>query len=299
MRALVIGASGMVGGALIRALQCRGHQVIGTYRNYYIHGFQPFEFNDISVAEKLIFQTNPDWIFCPAGMTRADLCEEKSAEAREHIFEGPLKVGRIGKRIGAGFVFYSSSYVFDGQEGPYCEEDQPNPINVYGQYKWEAEQAIRAELERWLILRTIVVYGPEAQGKNFVCQVLRAARSGARMPVPIDQISNTTYCEDLASSSVELTEQNKTGLYHIAGPDHLDRYSFGRLVCEVFGHAPSFFDPCSTSQFSQRAPRPLQAGLVTEKAKVELQTHLRGSYMGLQAMKEYLLEQKTVARRPR
>jgi dTDP-4-dehydrorhamnose reductase len=230
-------------------------------------------------------------------MTRADLCEERPEEARRHIVDGPLQLGRLGRQIGAGFVYYSSSYVFDGHAGPYGEEDPPNPINVYGRCKWEAEQAIQVQLDRWLILRTIVVYGPEAQGKNFVCLVLRAAQTGTRMPVPVDQISNTTYSEDLARSSVELAERNQTGLYHLAGSDSVDRYTFGRFVCEVFGYDSSFLDPLPTSQMFQRALRPLHAGLRVDKARDELRTHLRGALDGLQAMKEEMAGREAVGRR--
>jgi dTDP-4-dehydrorhamnose reductase len=230
-------------------------------------------------------------------MTRADLCEERPEEARKHIVDGPLHLGQIGQRLGAGFVYYSSSYVFDGHAGPYGEDDPPNPINVYGRCKWEAEQAVKAQLDRWLILRTIVVYGPEAQGKNFVCQVLRAARNGRRLPVPVDQVSNTTYSEDLARSSVELAERNKAGVYHLAGADSLDRYTFGRLVCEVFGCDSSVLDPVPTSTIQQRAPRPLHAGLRVEKARAELRTPLRGALDGLRAMKEDMTAQVAVSGR--
>lgn len=275
----------------MKALRRAGHEGVGTYRTYRVAGLEHLDVTDHFAVEDLIDRTRPDWIFCPAGMTRADLCEQRPDEARRHIVEGPLHVGRIGRRIGAGFAYYSSSYVFDGQDGPYREEDVPNPINVYGRCKWEAEQAIRAELERWLILRTIVVYGQELQGKNFVCQVLRAAQSGTPMAVPGDQVSNTTYCDDLACASVELAEQNRSGLYHLAGSDSLDRYSFGRLICEVFGHDPSFLQSRSTAQLLQTAPRPLRAGLRVEKAAEVLGTSLRSAREGLEAMKEEMMEQ--------
>lgn len=281
----------------MRALRRAGHEAAGTYCTYRTVGCDRLDITDRYAVEDLIGRTKPDWIFCPAGMTRADFCEQRPEDARQHIVDGPLDVGRIGRRLGAGFVFYSSSYVFDGQAGPYGEEDRPNPLNVYGRCKWEAEQAIQAQLNRWLILRTVAVYGPEAQGKNFVCQVLRAAKSGTRMPVPTDQVSNTTYSEDLASASVDLAEQNRTGLYHLAGLDSLDRYSFGRLVCKVFGYDPAFLDPLPTLRLSQRAPRPLHAGLRVDKARADIRTFLRCADEGLQAMKDEMIAQKTVSRR--
>lgn len=281
----------------MRALRRAEHDVTGTYRTYRVEGCDHLDITDRFAAEDLIARKSPDWIFCPAGMTRADLCEQRPDDARRHIVDGPLDVARIGRRLGAGLVFYSSSYVFDGQAGPYREEDAPNPINVYGRCKWEAERAIRAELNRWLILRTIVVYGQELQGKNFVCQVLRAAQSGTPMAVPSDQVSNTTYCDDLARASVELAERNQSGLYHLAGDDCLDRYSFGRLVCEVFGHDPSFLRARSTAQLSQTAPRPLRAGLRVEKATEALGAPLRSAREGLGAMKEEMMEHVRVGGR--
>ena len=134
-------------------------------------------------------------------------------------------------------------------------------------------------------MRTVVVYGPEAQGKNFACQVLRAARSSTKIAVPVDQVSNTTYNEDLALASVELAERDVPGIYHLAGPDKEDRYSFARLVCEVFGWDAGFLEPQNTTEMSQRAARPLLAGLVTSKAQRELKTVMEVAREGLLRMK--------------
>jgi dTDP-4-dehydrorhamnose reductase len=273
----------------MRALKRGGHEATGTYRTFPVAGYARLDVNDGAASRAVVLRAKPDWIFCPAGMTRADLCEAQPAEARRQIVEGPLAIARVGREVDAGFIFYSSAYVFDGKAGPYREEDAPRPLNVYGRCKLEAEELIQSELERWVIVRTVVVYGPEAQGKNFVCQVLQYARVGARMPVPVDQISNTTYNEDLAVASVELAERDKTGLYHLAGPDSLDRYSFARQVCQVFGYDPGFLEARLTAELSQQAPRPLSAGLLVQKAREELRTRMRPALEGLTAMREELL----------
>jgi dTDP-4-dehydrorhamnose reductase len=288
MRALVVGASGQVGTALMSVLQRRGHEATGTYYTHPVPGYYPLDLNDQAKARSLVYSARPDWIFCPAGMTQADRCEEHPEEARRQIVEGPLAVASLARETDAGFFFYSSAYVFGGKAGPYGEEDSPSPLNVYGQCKWEAEQAIQAKLDRWVIVRTVVVYGPEPQEKNFVCQVVRNARSGVRMPVAVDQISNTTYNEDLARASVELAERGKLGIYHLAGPDSLDRYSFARMVCSVFDLDPGFLDSRTTAELSQRAPRPLDARLRIEKASADLVTRLTHADEGLKATKASL-----------
>jgi len=288
MRALVIGASGQVGGALMKALKARGHEATGTYRSFPIEGYVRLDLNDSQSVQALVERERPDWIFCTAGMTNADACEEQPEAARREIVGGPLGIARLGQKIGAGFVFYSSAYVFDGKSGPYAEEHAPSPINIYGKCKYEAEKIIQSELERWVIVRTVVVYGPEAQGKNFAYQVLRAARSSTKIAVPVDQVSNTTYNEDLALASVELTERNISGLYHLAGSDDKDRYSLGRLICEIFGFDSGFLEPRRTTEINQRAPRPLLAGLVTSRAQRELKTVMRAAREGLIQMKHEL-----------
>ena len=104
----------------------------------------------------------------------------------------------------------------------------------------------------------------------------------------MDQVSNTTYNEDLALASVELTERNISGLYHLAGSDDKDRYSLGRLICEIFGFDSGFLEPRRTTEINQRAPRPLLAGLVTSRAQRELKTVMRAAREGLIQMKHEL-----------
>ncbi len=282
----------------MKVLEAGGHQTTGTYRSFPIKGYVHLDLNDSGAVQALVERVRPDWIFCTAGMTNADACEEQPAVARREIVDGPIGLARIGRKLGAGFLFYSSSYVFDGNAGPYVEEDSPSPINVYGQCKYEAEQILQSELEQWVIVRTVVVYGPEIQGKNFAYQVLRAARDSRTSSVSVDQVSNTTYNRDLALASVELAERNLYGLYHLAGSDNMDRYSFGKRICEVFGLEHGLLEPRCTAEMNQRARRPLHAGLVTTCAQRALKTVLGGARDGLIRMRHEIGDDLGRVQRP-
>jgi dTDP-4-dehydrorhamnose reductase len=74
--------------------------------------------------------------------------------------------------VGAKLVFYSSDYVFNGENDPYQETDQPDPICVYGRQKLEVEQKISELLDNYLICRIAWVYGHENPGKNFVLRLI-------------------------------------------------------------------------------------------------------------------------------
>lgn len=288
MRALVIGVSGQVGAMLLRTLRERGHESTGTYARHPVEGAWPLDIRDLAAVEHAIAFVKPDWVFCPAGLTFVDHCEDHAEEAFAVNRDGPLHAARMAWRFGAGFVYYSTDYVFDGERGPYAEDDAPGPLSVYGQSKLEGERAVLDAHRRAIVARTTWVYGPDAQEKNFVYQLVRSCRSGAPMRVPADQISSPSYSVDLAAASVELAEQGLAGIYHLAGAESLDRLAFARLACEVFALDPACLTAVPTAALGQKARRPLRAGLRVDRARAVLAAPLRGSRAGLEAMRRAL-----------
>lgn len=284
MKALVIGASGQVGGALLKALAARGHTAAGTYRAHAQPGLIELDAANGPAVEHLIDQLHPDWVFYPAGLSWVDLCEREAGRCFDENVRVPLAVATCAARQGAGFVYYSSEYVFDGEGGPYDETAAPRPINVYGRSKLAAEQELPGVNSATVLVRTTVVYGPELQGKNFVCQLIDKLRRGESMVVPDDQISTPTYNADLAAASVECAERRLTGIINLTGPDRLDRYALALAACRVFGFDARLVAARPTSQLGQLAARPLKAGLINTRARQLLDTRLRGVEEGLRAM---------------
>ena len=178
MRALVIGASGQVGAALLRVLAARGHQAVGTWAHHAYPGLVPLDLTDGASLVRLLGDLRPDWVLCPAALSHVDYCEEHPDEAFAVNVHAPFAAAKTAARAGAGFVYYSSDYVFDGVGGPFVEEHPPRPLGVYGRSKAEGEAAVLSALDRALVVRTSVVYGPERQEKNFVYQLIRACRGG-------------------------------------------------------------------------------------------------------------------------
>lgn len=286
MRAVVIGASGQVGGALCRELARRGHQRVGTHARVPAPDSGPLDLADAGAVERLLGEVAPDWVFCAGALTHVDYCEEHPEEAARLNRDAPRAAARAAARIGAGFVFYSTEYVFDGAAGPYAEEDPAHPLSVYGRTKWEGEQAVREAAPRSLVVRTTVVYGPERQEKNFVYQVIRRCRAGEPMLVPADQVSTPTFNGDLAAASVELAERNAVGVYHVAGTSLLARYAFARLAASAFELDPAALVPVPTARLGQRAPRPLGGGLRVDRVRQLLSTPLGSAAEGLEAMRK-------------
>jgi dTDP-4-dehydrorhamnose reductase len=286
MRALVIGASGQVGAALLHALRSRGHEAHGTYAQHAAAGLVHLDLADHTAVERVAAQARPEWIFCPAGLSFVDYCEDHPDEAMAANRDGPAGVARAAEALGAGFVYYSTDYVFDGKGGPFGEDDTPRPLCVYGRSKHEGEQAVLAACRRAVIVRPSVVYGPERQEKNFVYQLIRASRAGQGFRLAVDQKASPSFNPDVAEASVELAEGDLHGIWHIAGPEVLDRYEFALRICREFGLDTSRLSAVTTASLTQKASRPLDGGLTVAKAQARLKTRLRGPAEGLHAMRE-------------
>lgn len=267
MRALIVGASGQVGGALASLCVRRKTEVYGTSRKG-----QGFLYLDLASPETIpaaFEKARPDLVLLCSAMTHVDNCEHDPALARKVNAEGPALVAAECARTGAKLVYFSTEYVFDGAAGPYGEDDEPKPVSVYGLTKLEGERACLAYRDA-LSVRTTVVYSHNPASKNFIMQLIGNHKAGSKMRVPSDQYSNPTYAPELAAAVLDLAAAGASGVYNVVGPDWLSRYEFALKACEAFGFDPAFLEPKLTAELGQSAARPLRAGLKTEKLAKKL-----------------------------
>lgn len=265
MRVLVLGASGLVGEELMRQFSI-GHDAVGTYCTSYVEPLLPLDITDSLSVNRLVAEYKPHWIMLPAARTNLDWCEEHPEECIRVNLEGTVNVIEAAVSHKARLTFFSSDAVFDGWAGPYGEDDQIRPISLYGRMKAEAERQIQRRLPGlYLILRTTWVYGWERRGKNFITTLMRCAAEGKRLSVAVDQISCPTYAPDLAKAAKALVESGATGVFHVAGPERMDRVTFARLAFKIFHLDTDVVVPRLTSGLGQRAKRPLNSGLTIDK----------------------------------
>ncbi|HEX8199901.1 MAG TPA: SDR family oxidoreductase [Isosphaeraceae bacterium] len=266
MRAIVIGGSGQIGGWLLRALAERGHAATGTYATVPSAGLARLDATERAEAAAWLRAQDFDVIFYPAGFTWVDGCERDPARALASNLEEPWNLARVAADRGARFVYFSSDYVFDGRSGPYAEGDPAHPLNAYGRAKLDAEAALAGTLgASLLVVRTCWVFGPERQGKNFAYQLIRTLRAGRVLTCPSDQWSSPSYGPDVALAAVGLAESGRDGLFHVAGPEWIDRPSFARAIAAAFALDPGRIAAVPTAELGQGAPRPLRGGLRTPR----------------------------------
>jgi dTDP-4-dehydrorhamnose reductase len=280
---LVAGASGLMGAHLLDAFGRIG-PVAGTALGQSGGELERFDLAQPGAAEALVSRHSPAAVICAAAIPSVERCELEPEETRAVNVTGTLALAEAARSVGATFVFLSSEYVFDGDRGPYAEDDPVGPINEYGRQKVAVEQALAESGDDWIVARVSCVYGREARRKNFVYQLFEALSEGRELKVPGDQIGTPTAAANASAVIAELWSAGARGRFNVAGADRLIRADFGVIVAEELGLDPSLVRPVPTDELGLAAPRPRGAGLLTDRAGALAPTPLVGVREGVRAM---------------
>jgi dTDP-4-dehydrorhamnose reductase len=258
------------------SLSGRGRSVTGTGNERSSSGLKALDIRDPGAVERLFREFQPAVTYLSAAMTNVDRCETNPGESWAVNVAGTGNVVKACSSCGSRLVFVSSDYIFDGLSGPYAEDFPARPISEYGRQKLAGEHIVATQSANWVIVRTTVVYGWEAQGKNFVQRLVASLKAGQRVRVPKDQVGSPTYAPNLADAMAELGESGTGGVFNIAGPELASRHDFAVFAAGVFGLDAGLIDPVETGALGQAAPRPLKAGMLVGKAQSVLRTRLMG-----------------------
>ena len=281
----MIGGTGLVGNALLRAWAARGAEVsAATYHCHASGGFLQLDMQDAARVKSLLAEKRPEVVAVPAANPFVDYCELHPVETRRVNVEGTLNVARACREIGARMIFYSSDYVFDGVKGIYTEEDAPCPINEYGRQKAEAERGVLEADPHNLVIRTSGAYGWQWEPKNFVLQIIKNLAEGKTMSVANDLRYNPTYVENLSEITVELCSAGAGGIFHVVGSEEIARHEFAVRAAKAFGLNPGLLKPVPVSEIRSPTPRPRESSLRTDKVRAAVAIHPIGVAEGLSRM---------------
>ena len=105
-------------------------------------------------VEKALGETKPDWVVLSAAYTDVDGCELNPTLASAVNTQGASNVAEAARAVGVKVVFISTDYVFDGKKrAPYTEEDEANPISIYGESKLAGEKNVLSADEQHVVVR--------------------------------------------------------------------------------------------------------------------------------------------------
>jgi dTDP-4-dehydrorhamnose reductase len=196
-----------------------------------------------------------------------DGCERDPELAWRVNVGGSEQVARACRALGARLVAVSTDYVFDGEAGPYSEEDVPNPRGAYARTKRCGEEAALVLVPDSAVARVAVVYSGRAGAKRtFATQVVEKLSRGEPVKAFSDQLVSTTLAASGAAMCLELLlETTYRGVLHTSDATVLDRVELARRIARRFGLDGQIV-PVKTAEVNLPAPRPLRGGLRVERA---------------------------------
>jgi dTDP-4-dehydrorhamnose reductase len=245
MKALIFGATGLLGKALVH--EWTSDHVVGL-------GSRDVDIRDATAVREALSTNKPDWIVLAAAYTDVDGCESNRELAFSVNRDGVVNVAEAAQNAGVRLLFVSSDYVFDGTKmSPYEVEDKRNPQSVYGRTKAEAEVSLLKILPESCIARASWVFG--AGGRCFPDTILKLAASRSALDVVDDQRGCPTYSLDLARAIIQLCRKDAGGIVHVTNSGDCTWFEFAKEILKEAGLGTEV-TPVSSQQMVRPAPRP-------------------------------------------
>jgi dTDP-4-dehydrorhamnose reductase len=243
MKIVIIGAGGRLGTSLMREYQ----------REFEVMGFNHAQL-DLSNPDQIretVGGASFDVLINTAAFTNVDLCETQRDQAFHINAEAPRLLAEICRDKGAKLIHFSTDYVFDGKKRvAYTEEDEANPISVYGESKRAGEEQVLAVKGRHLVVRVSWVFGPDRP--SFIDGVIKRAQDNEHVDAITDKFSTPTYTHDVAEMLGRILDDwsrcalapdglragRLQGILHFANTGECSWQEYGQWAldcCQTFG----------------------------------------------------------------
>ena len=274
-KVVITGSNGLLGQKLVNLLSASpNYDVIGLSidddRNDTANNYKYYSI-DITNKDELIKLLNvikPDCIVNTAAMTNVDQCEKEKEKCNLLNVEAVETLVNFCKERSTHLIHISTDFIFDGKNGPYTEEDEPNPLSHYGKSKLLSEELIKSKINNYTIIRTILVYGlvDNMSGNNIVLFVKEALENKKTITMVDDQYRMPTLVDDLALACKLAIDKKAYGVFNISSNELLSIYEMSLLIADAFELDKSYIKRISTNQLNQPANRPVKTGFDLSKS---------------------------------
>jgi len=276
---LIIGGSGRIGSKLFNYFSGKNFKTKFTFSE---NEMSSPSGHHLDITKKrntidLITKINPDVVIHTVALTDVDLCETNNTLADSIHIDGTKNVIEGCKITKSKLVYVSTSFVFNGKKTQYYEEDAASPSTYYGYTKLKGERLVANSGLPYLILRTDQPYcwTEKWQKVNSPLRVIHTLQSGKILREIMDWYNTPTYVPDFVEATDKLLEYDLTGIFHIVGPDFINRYDFSLKVADVFELNRDMIKPIKSEALKLSAKR-VNVNLSNKKLEQKTGVKMKG-----------------------
>ncbi|XP_073507325.1 methionine adenosyltransferase 2 subunit beta isoform X2 [Phyllobates terribilis] len=261
-KALVTGASGLLGRSVYREFKAANWHIVGCSYTRVRPKHETLNLLDDSAVKDLVEDFKPDVIVHCAAERRPEIVENNPYSATMLNVGASENLAKVAAGTGAFLIYISTDYVFDGTSPPYREDSEPNPLNTYGKTKLEGEHVVLQNNDGAAVLRVPVLYGDVEKIEESAVTVMFDKVQHSNKSANFDhwQQRFPTYVKDVASVCVQMSERklqdpSLKGIFHWSGNEQMTKYEIACAMADAFNLPSSHLRPITDAPVGA-TPRP-------------------------------------------
>ena len=246
----VIGATGFIGGHLLHSYRKNFEDCIGTGFSIIKPGLTHFDLRKPNLSRLGLEESGHEAVIIASAKSKIDYCGKEKEKSYEINVKGTLDLVRQIAKTSMQIIFFSSDYVFSGENGKYIDSSERKPSTEYGLQKMQVEDEIPKITDNYLILRLGKGYGIEKNDGTILDEIACSIASGYKVLAAWDQIFCPTYIEDLISAIHAIQTLRLRGFMNLCNESSWSRYDIALAIANSMGKKPDYIQRISLSDLS-------------------------------------------------
>lgn len=227
-----------------------------------------------SSVEKALSESDGEVVVHFAAFTNVSAAHEQTNDTTASCYRvnviGTKNIAESCAKHNKYLIHISTDFIFDGtKEEAYDEEDQPNPIEWYGNTKYLAEKEVEKSGCDYSILRLAYPYTSyHPERVDMIRNIINKLKDDSMYPPFADHFITPTLIDDIANAiSIVIEKRPENQTYHLVGSSSHSDYEITKLVQEVF-NIPGEIEKGSLDKYLASNPRPYQKHMKISNKKL-------------------------------
>jgi len=272
IKTAIIGASGFIGGHLIKKYKSKYPDCIGTSFSSDVTNLLKFDLRNPNIKPLDLERTGHKAVIIASYKANIPYCENEPRKAYEVNVEGILQLIKNLSQTSLKIIFLSSEYVFDGNQGKYSDNHPKAPNTAYGKHKKVIEDEIKNLTDNFLVLRLSKMYGLTKGDKTILDEAANLLNQKKEVLAASDQYFNPTFIDDLVKAIIDIQEKDLKGYINVCSPETWSRFEMWTQLAQIMNKNINLIKKIKLYDIPVMKGRPLNTSMVCNRLNQETQS---------------------------